>query len=193
MDMLNRNSMALIHMCMAVQLYSIIAGIARGFFHTSAVFMSLRVARQTWQVLDANFLPLVRKVLTIVVQLLPSHMVLYTFTALALRQNSSWPTTESERSWRFSICAAVSSLHTELSLLFLFKHELQGHADEGAVGLTVQPEQLVPSLELERYIKDSENGRSIHIICFFSGSTACYLPGHRHQLWPTAPRTSFQP
>jgi hypothetical protein len=94
MDMLNRNSMALIHMCMAVQLYctELIAGIARGFSHTSAVFMSLRVARQTWQVLDANFLPLVRKILTMAV------LVLYTFTVLAFRQNWSWPTTETERS-----------------------------------------------------------------------------------------------
>jgi hypothetical protein len=91
--------MALIYMCMAVQLYSIISGIARGLFHTSAWFMSLGVARQTWQVLDANFLSPGRKVLAMAVQLLPSHMVLYTFTALALRQNLAWwPTTETERS-----------------------------------------------------------------------------------------------
>jgi hypothetical protein len=79
--------MALTHMCMVVQLYSIIPDIARGLFHTSALFMSLRVARQTWQVLDANFLPLVRKIYTMAVQLLTSHMVLCTFTALAFRQN----------------------------------------------------------------------------------------------------------
>jgi len=53
-------------------------------------------------VLEASFFPS-KKVLAMDVQLFPSHMVLYTFTELAFRQNSFMPQ-ENEMSGRFSIC-----------------------------------------------------------------------------------------
>jgi hypothetical protein len=109
-------------MCKGVQLYIVqhLWNFDGPISQTVGLLEWSGVARQTWHLLEASFFPVPKNVFAIAVQLLPSHIVLYIFTAAALRQNMSLPTVKKYPANLKSV-ASASLPHTDGDHLFLWQ------------------------------------------------------------------------